>query len=432
MDGGQDALAPTAGSHEHPAIQRKNVRVTLLVTLFAKGAWLGPTHCRALTATTRARISGTNTIITKATRSRAGWSWRRSAPPVTPIVKSEGEQIVADRTKIEWSDATANVINGCSLESPGCTNCYAMKQAHRFPVRQGLTKKGGMVWTGEVRFHEPALLKVLSWRRPRMIFWNAHGDMFHPDVPEEWIARCFDVMARTPQHIHQVLTKRSARMREVLSGPKNHRLWHPKLWHRSVLPNVWLGVSVEDQQRADERVPDLLATPAAVRWLSCEPLLGPVDLTTVRMQTSHHLGFDALEGKRIHKEDGDQRTAGTRLDWIVAGGESGPGSRPCHPDWARSLRDQCAAADIPYFWKQWGEWLPFDQVRSNEQRDAVSRTTIEASKKGNGKQTVFGAWSNGHKFYGTPGIRPVQINAVGKKLAGRLLDGKLHEGMPVQ
>src|SRR5688572_20003260 len=126
---------------------------------------------------------------------------------------------MADGTKIEWADATLNYVNGCSLESPGCTNCYAMKQAHRFPVRQGLTvkTKGGMVWTGEVRENPRALEQALAWKRGRAIFWNAHGDLFHPKVPDAWIDRQFAAMALTPQHRHMILTKRSARMREYLA-----------------------------------------------------------------------------------------------------------------------------------------------------------------------------------------------------------------------
>ena len=135
---------------------------------------------------------------------------------------------MADNTKIEWADATVNYVNGCSVVSPGCTNCYAMRLAgtrmKTHPTRAGLTResKAGPVWTGEVRAHEPALQQVLAWKKPRRIFWNAHGDLFHPNVPDEWIDRQFAVMALTPQHTHMVLTKRPERMRDYVSAIRRH------------------------------------------------------------------------------------------------------------------------------------------------------------------------------------------------------------------
>lgn len=351
---------------------------------------------------------------------------------------------MADNTKIEWADATVNAVNGCSVISPGCTNCYAMKQAHRFPIRQGLTRKtnGGMVWTGEVRLSETQLLLPLRWKRPRRIFWNAHGDLFHDAVPDEWIDSLFAVCALTPQHRHLILTKRSKRMREYMEqssgriadaiqplrtdnnrsvGPVPHvlpgRLWWP-------LPNVWLGVSVEDQARADERIPDLLATPAAVRWLSCEPLLGPVNLNHVKMVDYVTEGGgsvqgweSALNGKRFDEwSDGDS-DGWPKLDWIVAGGESGPGSRPMHPDWARSLRDQCASAGVPFFFKQWGEWCPSQGTDCDVGRWSSEEVRYDG-------YDWRGAMSSGEvPLYDT-------MNRVGKARAGRLLDGRLHDDFP--
>lgn len=327
---------------------------------------------------------------------------------------------MSDGTHIEWTDATVNAINGCTVLSPGCTNCYAMRLAgtrlRDHPSRKGLTSdsKAGPVWNGTVRLNESALLQPLRWKRPRRIFWNAHGDIFHPAVPDAWIDRCFAVMALTPHHIHQVLTKRSDRMRAYLSnGAANGRIariiidWlvdgtittglrHCKTWPvRSIgdiddptditvdmpLPNVWLGVSVEDQKRALERIPDLLATPAAVRWLSCEPLLGPIDLGQL------------LEGLPINA----WLTWLDALNWVVVGGESGPGARPMHPDWARALRDQCAAAYVPFFFKQWGDYLPCGQQQADGR-----------------------LWINGS---GHP------LRAI-KSMTGRYLDGVQHDGMP--
>lgn len=332
---------------------------------------------------------------------------------------------MADHTKIEWTEATWNPITGCTVHSPGCTNCYAMKLAgtrlKHIPSRAGLTKpsKAGPVWTGEVRFIEEWLTQPLRWKRPRMIFVCAHGDLFHEAVPDEWIDQIFAVMALCPQHTFQVLTKRSDRMREYFSGGRwgwrvmeakkpfdaDHRPGFGGILETTngALPNVWLGVSVEDQTRADQRIPDLLATPAAVRWISAEPLLGPVDLQGLRMQTNHDLGFDAMAGREIHKDDGNLCTACPKLDWVVVGGESGKSARPMHPDWARSLRDQCAAAGVPFFFKQWGEWAPAD--------------TISAGR------------AAGLRPFGFPDSTMPSYR-IGKNAAGRLLDGIEHNAMP--
>jgi protein gp37 len=239
---------------------------------------------------------------------------------------------MADRSKIEWTNATWNPITGCSVISPGCKRCYAMRLAgtrlrHHWS-RKGLTRpsKAGPVWTGEVRFNEEWLSQPLHWRKPRNIFVCAHGDLFHENVPDAWIDRVFLTMSFAPQHIFQVLTKRSARMRKYIAGFEERRRTfdcHAGLddapWP---LPNVWAMVSVEDQPRADERIADLRATPAAVRGVSAEPLLGPLDLD--------------LRG----------------IGWVIAGAESGKGARAMDEDWVRGLRDQCRAAKVPFFYKQ--------------------------------------------------------------------------------
>ena len=223
---------------------------------------------------------------------------------------------MSDNTKIEWADATVNAVNGCSVVSPGCTNCYAMRLAgtrlRNNPSRAGLTQdtKAGPVWTGEVRLSESALLQPLRWTKPRRIFWNAHGDLFHENVPDAWIDRVFAVCALTPHHTHMILTKRSARMREYWSRANDNdslaRILNgmDALMPRGSmgfssfpLPNVWLGVSVEDQTRADERIPDLTQTPAAIRFISAEPLLGPIDLTAVKIFTGKGAGY--YEGQEI-------------------------------------------------------------------------------------------------------------------------------------
>ncbi len=303
---------------------------------------------------------------------------------------------MAEHSLIEWTDATWNPITGCSVVSPGCTNCYAMKLAggrlRHQPSRAGLTlaTKAGPVWNGQVRLNEAELLKPLSWRRPRKIFVCAHGDLFHESVPDAWIDRVFAVMALCPEHTFQVLTKRSARMRAYSTNKDTvRRIIHEAFrqdceagaWMSAdheiagepvlPLPNIWLGVSAEDQDRANERVRDLIATPAAVRFISAEPLLGPLDLCTAGMKINGKL--DLLSGERRF------------IGWVIVGGESGPGARPMHPDWARQIRDDCGAAGVPFFFKQWGACKPMEG----------------------------GAWIRG-----------------GKKAAGRLLDGVEHNAMP--
>ena len=359
---------------------------------------------------------------------------------------------MADGTKIEWTDATWNPITGCSVASPGCTNCYAMKLAgtrlQHHPSRAGLTRdtKAGPVWTGETRFNEGWLDQPLRWGKPRMIFVTAHGDLFHESVPDEWIDRVFAVMALAPQHTFQVLTKRARRARDYLStragdwmivwpdaNPPGclpisrhaqRQAMQGKGWPDALLrptfplPNVWLGVSVEDQARADERIPELLATPAAVRWLSCEPLLGPVDLESITLSTATD-PFDALCGMQWTTQParyggGRLYNGATRygkLDWIVVGGESGHGARPMHPDWARSLRDQCVEAGVPFLFEQGGEWFPYGEIDADGHQNSIS--------KGEGA----GVW------YEWPDARGFSVR-VGKKRAGRLLDGVEHNGFP--
>lgn len=231
---------------------------------------------------------------------------------------------MADKTDIEWADATWNPITGCSLASLGCNNCYAMRLAggrmRNHPSRVGLTQptSAGSVWTGEVRFNEEWLDQPKRWSRPRRIFVCAHSDLFHDRVPREWIARVFGVMqsARTRHHTFLVLTKRPERAWTFLTGPLGGEL-----------PNVWLGVSAENQRWACERIPVLLQTPAAVRWLSAEPLLGPMALRSLRVGRSAVM--DALTGEGVGYllgRDGRrtvQMEETASLDWVVVGGESG-------------------------------------------------------------------------------------------------------------
>lgn len=214
---------------------------------------------------------------------------------------------MATKTHIEWTEMTWNPVTGCSKVSAGCKFCYAERMAKRLQA-MGLERyRNGFA----VTLHEDLLDVPRSWRHPRLVFVNSMSDLFHEDVPLEFIRRVFSTMIATPQHTYQILTKRSQRLKELA----------PELaWPA----NVWMGVSVEDA-RVVARIDHLRAVQAAVRFLSCEPLIGPLE------------NLD-LEG--IH--------------WVIVGGESGPGARPMRTEWVQSIRRQCRKARVPFFFKQWG------------------------------------------------------------------------------
>lgn len=312
---------------------------------------------------------------------------------------------MSDKTGIEWTDATWNPIRGCSRVSEGCRNCYAESVAARFSgpglPYEGLARRtasGEARWTGVAKMVPKMLDQPMRWQKPRRIFVNSMSDLFHESLDFRDIAAIFGVMALAGHHTFQVLTKRPARMvewfqwasrvdiitemSEALSAALGDGL--ASLAYRASagwpLPNVWLGVSVENQEAAHTRVALLRATPAAVRFLSCEPLLGPL------------YALD-LEG----------------IGWVIAGGESGPHARPMHPDWVRKLRDDCARAGVPFFFKQWGEW--------------VEEGSEEAKHSG---QNPFGP------LVVAAGEQPEAkwMVKVGKKAAGSLLDGVEHKAFP--
>lgn len=266
---------------------------------------------------------------------------------------------MGDKTGIAWTDATWNPIRGCTPVSEGCRYCYAASVAARFSgpgmPYEGLAERTpkGPRWTGEVRLIEDHLDDPLHWRKPRRVFVNSMSDLFHPALWLQVIARIFAVMAAAPQHTFQVLTKRPERMAQLLNDSgflsAVEEFAVIRLWP---LPNVWLGTSVENQEAAGERIPHLLRTPAAVRFLSCEPLLGPIDLEG-RLDTDH----ECPEGGPVC----GQCFAGApaaRIHWVIVGGESGPNHRPFDPAWARSLRDQCREAGVAFFFKQVGGLRP--------------------------------------------------------------------------
>ncbi len=275
-------------------------------------------------------------------------------------------------SSIEWTDITWNPTTGCDRVSPGCDHCYALTMAKRLKgMGSAKYQRDGDPRTSGPGFgiteHATALSAPLHWRKPQKVFVNSMSDLFHAGISDEFIARVWAVMAATPQHTYQVLTKRHGRMRSLLSSTAfdlsvasewtklgvqagglddDHTPPYP-------LPNVWLGVSVEDQKRADLRIPALLNTPGAVRFLSCEPLLGPVDLDPWMWDPVW--SSDPEFSKRAPRSISPSRIG---LDWVIAGGESGTGARPMHPAWAQQLRDQCSTAGVPFLFKQWGGPTP--------------------------------------------------------------------------
>lgn len=375
-------------------------------------------------------------------------------------------------TKIEWTHrpgttgvswnpirarnkATGGVGHFCVHVSAGCANCYAERMQKRLfnnPIRYAAQDREKV----EIFLDDMILTNPLRWKKPRTIFICSMTDLFGEWVEDAWLDSIFAVMALCPQHTFIVLTKRPARMRDYFCTDDLAERWweagdimaceinlpeghggNPYLNAGKgktpiPLPNVWLGVSVEDQTAADLRIPDLLATPAAVRFLSIEPLLGPIDC---RWTDWAHKATGESYRQYLEREGGANEYEGLRkIDWLIIGGESGPGARPMHPDWARSLRDQCGAAGVPFFFKQWGEWLPLGQSGFHYWSAA------NMAKKGvrNRRWLGHAHFNDGNSGPETHSIGPVETQdfltagkhmstlcvRIGKKAAGALLDGR--------
>lgn len=320
---------------------------------------------------------------------------------------------MSDKSRIEWTDATWNPVTGCSKVSQGCKNCYALRDWSRLAAPRPKPN----IYTGraftDVRCHPERLDQPLRWTKPRRVFVNSMSDLFHEDVPLEFIQQVFTTMKLAPHHTFQILTKRPARMLDMLSRTDSTERYEGV--NEGPLRNVWLGVSVEDQDTANQRIPLLLQTPAAVRWISGEPLLGPIDLRD-------WLG-NSPRSRVLELVKASEREVGWNgIDWVVAGGESGPNARPSHPDWFRSLRDQCQAAGVPFFFKQWGEWVGSDNSV------AIKWPVFHKEMKDAGKVHVWPrslAKPLGPPHYG------MNFNLrVGKKAAGRELDGRTWDQYP--
>ncbi|MGL5512792.1 MAG: DUF5131 family protein [Sporomusa sp.] len=318
------------------------------------------------------------------------------------------------KSKIEWTDKVWNPVTGCSKISAGCDNCYAERMSKRFAETWGLSPDNPF----KVTLHPERLEQPLRWKKPSKIFVCSMSDLFHDDVPFDFLQSVLGIIWFS--HIHNfghtfmILTKRPERMKDFFENKI-----HADSANNYHLPqNLWLGVTAENQEQADKRIPILLETPAAVRFVSVEPMLGPVDLWYPKSIwpdgpemccTGRDCGCRGLptEPPLIYG-----------LNWVICGGESGPGARPMHPYWARSLRDQCQAAGVPYFFKQWGEW------ESDLPNYAGPPLPPER---------VHWIWPDGtHKQVGCGEVSPGNIltHRVGKKAAGSLLDGQEWKQFP--
>jgi protein gp37 len=247
-------------------------------------------------------------------------------------------------TKIEWTEETWNPVTGCTPISEGCQNCYAKRMAKRLAGRCGYPKDEPF----KVTLHLDKLKQPLKWKKPRRIFVCSMGDLFHNDVPINWLQEVFDVMWVNKHHTFLILTKRPDKVLKYIEIAKKLNYW-------AVLPNVWLGVTAENQQRADERIPILLQIPAAKRFVSVEPMLGPLDLTNIRFDKWTVMNL--LEGCGITNRPGYMGQSlpnvhCNKIDWVICGSESGPNHRKTKIEWIRDLREQCISANVPFFLKQ--------------------------------------------------------------------------------
>jgi protein gp37 len=363
-------------------------------------------------------------------------------------------------TKIEWCDKTWSPITGCTPISEGCENCYAKRMAKRLAGRCGYPSQDPF----SITMHPEKLDEPDHWIKPKRIFICSMSDLFHSEVSILFIRMVLNTVKRNPHHTFMILTKRPERMEEIL----NHNsmfVEDPNRsdgWRFNAPPNLWIGVTAENQARADERIPILLQIPSAVRFVSLEPMLGPVDLRKWLpgcWECSGSCGYrqtDQPEEQRCYECGYDQDLSGEWgqdqygqdkcpecgaigsiiypcprcndyemvqghpdtpcLSWVILGGETGPGARPMHPDWVRSVRDQCVSAGVPFFLKQWGEWKKSDVpcIPGTHTGGGIYLTH-------EGRMVGQGEWWEG---------RAEAMDRVGKKSAGRLLDGRTWEQYP--
>lgn len=324
---------------------------------------------------------------------------------------------MASKSKIQWTNATWSPVVGCTKVSPGCLNCYAERMAnrqacmgrhkyievvnHRFVFDGGMREIVGG-WNNQIYCDEKSLEIPLHWRQPRMIFICSMSDLFHKSVPFEFIDKVMETIHSARQHTYQILTKRPERMLRYFNKPARGCYLR--------LENIWLGVTVCNQKEADEKIPALLQLkvmyPNIIIFVSLEPMLGAIDF-------KFHLG--------LAKNHDDLRGL---LDWVIVGGESGPGARPMHPDWARDIRDQCVAADVPFFFKQWGVWLEgslHDYHLGNSTIEPTRKKSMILFPNGETRRWTCPPWFPLGEVEEQGGVT---VTRVGKKKAGRLLDGR--------
>lgn len=337
---------------------------------------------------------------------------------------------MATNSNIEWTDHTFNPWTGCTKVSPGCANCYAEGWAKRSGIvqwgyGQPRRRTSEANWKLPLKWNRDAAREWVNYtaavaagagypgaapRRPR-VFCASLADWLDQEVPIEWLADLLELIHLTPHLDWLLLTKRpqnwrgrlvaaSVRMLRDVGEPEDEYsdeaysfVKHWLLGNRP--PNVWIGTTVENQEMANQRIPDLLEIPAQVRFLSCEPLLGPVDLRHVRIGDNQWFPFQ-------------------HLHWVICGGESGPKARPMHPDWARGLRDQCRAAEVPFLFKQWGEYAPCDPPVVTNIKGGFSATSSWKAKARYVGDVATGVWAQ----------------RVGKKAAGRMIDGREWNDFP--
>ncbi|AXF86677.1 hypothetical protein DTO96_102432 [Ephemeroptericola cinctiostellae] len=333
---------------------------------------------------------------------------------------------MAENSNIEWCDHTFNPWIGCTKVSPACDNCYAASFGNRFGIEWGSGKPRKRTsesnWNQPLRWNRQAELKQNAWEkfkgrhpgltdeqliergfikpvRPRM-FCASLADVFDNEVPSDWRADLFDLIGSTPHLDWLLLTKRIGNAQKMLNE------YFPSGWGNWVdrYPNIWLGATICNQEEADRDIPKLLKTPAAVRFLSIEPLLGQIDLNMSLGGTRWIGGQRGCNGKTNGEHHHDER-CGRGIDWVIVGGESGKDARPMHSEWVRSLRDQCAEAGVPFFFKQWGEW--------------IQRHDLQASNS----ECVGKLW---HTF-----DPDSSVCRIGKKTAGRFLDGVEYSEYPM-
>lgn len=380
---------------------------------------------------------------------------------------------MADNTKIEWADATISPLYGCSKVSPACEHCYAERLAARMSRNPGVSKLyAGTVdedghWTGKLNLCEDRMVQALRWKKPRRIFVASQSDLFHEDVPDNFIDTVFAYMLAShllencARHTFLLLTKRAARMRDYLSASPSallerwanagegliflddendyfsevvysHASWDGRIQRHNSwafadrlfpLPNVHLGVTAENQEQADARIPHLLGAPAALRFVSVEPMLGPVDLTHIALPDG--VIWNALDRQEASDAllEGD---CGNIIDHVICGGESGPNARPMHPDWVRTLRDQCRETAVPFFFKQWGEWCPRSshpiqgELAASDIDPKCRRWDCTRLTKSGGCGWTCEDMDDGNDAY---------MQRVGRTKAGRLLDGVEHNAL---